>query len=90
MNFRQLLLSGLPVCPRGGYQPGSQIRGSGGGLRAAVAAPDLRDHGVDAVRVSVGVAVQAAPDQPIAELIEEADRALYRAKEAGRDRVVAA
>ena len=40
--------------------------------------------------VSVGVAVQDAPDQPIDELIESADRALYRAKRAGRDRVVAA
>ena len=29
-------------------------------------------------------------DQPIAELLADADRALYRAKRAGRDRVVAA
>ena len=39
---------------------------------------------------SVGVAVAHEDDQPITELIEQADRALYRAKRAGRDRVVAA
>jgi PleD family two-component response regulator len=36
------------------------------------------------------VAVAHGADQPIGELIAEADRALYRAKRAGRDRVVAA
>ena len=40
--------------------------------------------------VSVGVAVARHADQPIDDLIAEADRALYRAKRAGRDRVVAA
>ena len=39
--------------------------------------------------VSVGVAVAEHPDEPIGELVERADRALYRAKRAGRDRVVA-
>ena len=42
------------------------------------------------VSVSVGVAVADGPDEPIEELLEIADRALYRAKRAGRDRVVAA
>jgi diguanylate cyclase (GGDEF)-like protein len=42
------------------------------------------------VSVSVGVAVATADDQPVAEIIEDADRALYNAKRAGRDRVVAA
>ena len=42
------------------------------------------------VSVSVGVAVASVPDQPIEALVAEADRALYRAKRAGRDRVVAA
>jgi diguanylate cyclase (GGDEF)-like protein len=42
------------------------------------------------VSVSVGVAVARAADEPIAEIIAEADRALYRAKRGGRDRVVAA
>jgi diguanylate cyclase (GGDEF)-like protein len=40
--------------------------------------------------VSVGVAVAAEPDRPIDDLIAAADRALYRAKRAGRDRVMAA
>jgi diguanylate cyclase (GGDEF)-like protein len=39
--------------------------------------------------VSVGVAVSDRADQPIDDLIIAADRALYRAKKAGRDRVVA-
>jgi two-component system, cell cycle response regulator len=51
---------------------------------------DLRRFGVPAVSVSVGVAVAESEDEPIARLIERADRALYRAKRAGRDRVVAA
>ena len=64
--------------------------GIGERVRAAVRALDLRDLRVPGTSVSIGVAVQQAPDQPIAELIEAADRALYRAKKAGRDRVVAA
>jgi len=59
-------------------------------VRAAVRGLDLRDLGVAKVSVSVGVAVAGLPDQPIADLIKSADRALYRAKRAGRDRVVAA
>jgi diguanylate cyclase (GGDEF)-like protein len=59
-------------------------------IRAAVQALDLHRFGVDGVSVSVGVAVADEPDQPVEELIETADRAMYRAKRAGRDRVVAA
>jgi len=36
------------------------------------------------------VAVARQADQPIDELIARADQALYRAKRAGRDRVIAA
>ena len=58
-------------------------------VRTAVRALDLGRLGVRTVTVSVGVAVADEADQPIAELIEQADRALYRAKRAGRDRVIA-
>ncbi len=58
-------------------------------VRTAVRALDLGGLGVRTVTVSVGVAVADEADQPIAELIEQADRALYRAKRAGRDRVIA-
>ena len=59
-------------------------------VRAAVAGLDLQRLGVRAVSVSVGVAVARHEDQSIDELIAQADRALYRAKRSGRDRVVAA
>jgi diguanylate cyclase (GGDEF)-like protein len=59
-------------------------------VRHAVAALDLRAVGPAAQTVSVGVAVQVDPDEPIEDLLAAADRALYRAKRAGRDRVVAA
>jgi diguanylate cyclase (GGDEF)-like protein len=59
-------------------------------VRAAVGALDLEGFGVPGVSVSVGVAVSDHPDQAIDELIGLADQALYRAKRAGRDRVVAA
>jgi diguanylate cyclase (GGDEF)-like protein len=59
-------------------------------VRASVAALDLHRLGVRGVSVSVGVAVASEADQPIGDLIGQADRALYRAKRAGRDRVVAA
>ena len=58
-------------------------------VRAAVGGLDLRGFGVPRVTVSVGVAVSKFADQPIDELIGLADRALYRAKRRGRDRVVA-
>lgn len=59
-------------------------------VRLAVAGLDLRTLGPSSISVSVGAAVQVDADQPIADLLADADRALYRAKRAGRDRVVAA
>lgn len=62
---------------------GERVRTSVGGL-------DLSRMGVPGVTVSVGVAVSHHADQPIEDLVERADQALYRAKRAGRNRVVAA
>jgi diguanylate cyclase (GGDEF)-like protein len=59
-------------------------------VRAAVKRLDLDGLGVETVSVSVGVAVAESADEPIGDLVERADRALFRAKRLGRDRVVAA
>ena len=59
-------------------------------VRSAVRCLDLSGDGVGQVSVSVGVAVASGPDEPIAEVVAQADQALYRAKRAGRDRVVPA
>ncbi|HET9520573.1 MAG TPA: GGDEF domain-containing protein [Candidatus Limnocylindrales bacterium] len=59
-------------------------------VREAVASLDLARFGVASASVSVGVAVATEADQPITEVIEQADKALYDAKRRGRDRVVAA
>jgi diguanylate cyclase (GGDEF)-like protein len=58
-------------------------------VRAAIAAVDLRADGLPQVTASVGVAVATDAREPIREVIARADRALLRAKQDGRDRVVA-
>ncbi|HSG85250.1 MAG TPA: diguanylate cyclase, partial [Candidatus Limnocylindrales bacterium] len=59
-------------------------------IRASVRDIDLSDLRGSRITVSVGAAVQADPVEPIGSIVERADRALYRAKKDGRDRVVAA
>jgi diguanylate cyclase (GGDEF)-like protein len=59
-------------------------------VRTAVAGLDLGRLAVPEITVSVGVAVSRHADQPIDDLVERADQALYRAKRAGRNRVIPA
>ncbi|HET7182823.1 MAG TPA: GGDEF domain-containing protein [Candidatus Limnocylindrales bacterium] len=58
-------------------------------VREAVRELDLRFIGVPGVSVSIGVAHAEFAEEPIPDLIERADKALLRAKRAGRDRVIA-
>jgi diguanylate cyclase (GGDEF)-like protein len=59
-------------------------------IRASVRGIDLADLRGSRITVSVGAAVQVDPVEPIDQIVGRADRALYRAKKDGRDRVVAA
>jgi diguanylate cyclase (GGDEF)-like protein len=60
-------------------------------IRNTVRELDLIDFGVtDRITVSLGVATGHASGEPISEIVERADRALYAAKRTGRDRVVEA
>ena len=60
-------------------------------IRQSVRELDLSHSGVsDRVTVSVGVASGNAAGEPIDAILERADRALYSAKRAGRDRVIQA
>jgi diguanylate cyclase (GGDEF)-like protein len=58
-------------------------------VRESVGALDLRRFGVAVVSVSVGAAVAEDAEEPIAHVVEQADRALFLAKRRGRDQVVA-
>ncbi len=58
-------------------------------IRRSVREMDLSEVGVtDRVTVSVGVASSQSASEPISDIVERADRALYAAKRAGCDRVV--
>ena len=71
--------------------PGTEVAAEvGERVRQAVRRLDLSDLGVPGVTVSVGVSIEASPDQPIGAVVEQADQAMYRAKRGGRNRVVAA
>ncbi len=60
-------------------------------IRHNVREMDLTDAGIaDRVTVSVGVATAESADEPIDDIVERADRALYEAKRGGRDRVIEA
>jgi diguanylate cyclase (GGDEF)-like protein len=59
-------------------------------VRAGVkAAPFELPEGQVALTISIGVALAEATDTDVRQVLQRADRALYRAKEAGRDRVMA-
>jgi diguanylate cyclase (GGDEF)-like protein len=76
------------VLPETGAKAAGQlarrIRAFVSGLRSQVDGVEIR------VTVSVGVAEAHADDTSILDVLKRADHALYRAKEQGRDRVVAA
>ena len=59
-------------------------------VREAVGRLDLSPLGVRGISVSVGVASGLDHEEPIAQIVGRADKALLQAKRAGRDRVVAA
>jgi diguanylate cyclase (GGDEF)-like protein len=60
-------------------------------IRSHIGALDTRELGIDErITVSVGVAVAGGRDDDVKDLLAEADRALYRAKREGRNRVVLA
>jgi diguanylate cyclase (GGDEF)-like protein len=58
-------------------------------VRSAVRDLDFAPIGVAGVSVSIGVANASGPEESIPALVDRADRALLRAKRAGRDRVIA-
>lgn len=86
------------VCRPGGEEfiviqpetPGDRASAAAERIRRAVAGEPF-DVGADGsldVTLSAGVAILSGPDDTPADLLERADRALYQAKESGRNRVV--
>jgi diguanylate cyclase (GGDEF)-like protein len=85
------------VCRYGGEEfvmllpglPGEAIVNRAEELREAIHELSVRFHGETLARITISCGVSVFPDQgrACAELIDAADHALYRAKQAGRDRV---
>jgi diguanylate cyclase len=74
-------------------QPLAQAQALAERLRATVAASRIRrkgGHDAERITVSVGVAAYRAPDENPVAFVERADRALYAAKQGGRDQVALA
>jgi diguanylate cyclase (GGDEF)-like protein/PAS domain S-box-containing protein len=57
-------------------------------IRMAVAEPDATDPTIPSATLSLGVTL-SSPGEPVDAMIARADRAMYGAKQAGRNRVVA-
>lgn len=74
-----------------GIAPGDDVAALGERLRAAVEAASLVVHALELrMTVSIGVTAVCDADRGLDELLRRADRALYAAKHAGRNRVVVA
>ncbi len=99
-SVAQTLASGLRDVDRIGRMGGEEFcvllphtdeAGASGAAQRLIAQVRQRLHGQGTqtvnVTVSVGVAVALDPKEGRAELMRRLDRALYRAKEAGRDRI---
>jgi diguanylate cyclase (GGDEF)-like protein len=74
----------LPDTPSRGAQHVAEA------LRKEMASLSLREHAQVSVTISVGVATALPGETATASLLDRADRALYRAKQDGRNRVATA
>ncbi|HSG95077.1 MAG TPA: GGDEF domain-containing protein, partial [Afifellaceae bacterium] len=72
--------------------PGTGLKGASGfaeRLRAAISEADIAVEGEPApITASFGVAAFEASDETIADVFKRADEALYKAKAAGRNKVI--
>ncbi len=70
-------------------QPAVEFRALAERIRASLEHADLPiDNGTVRVTVSIGIAAQSAQMRTAADLLRDADGALYRAKQGGRNRIV--
>jgi diguanylate cyclase (GGDEF)-like protein/PAS domain S-box-containing protein len=73
------------VCPDTTYRMLDEMSDR---LQNAIAQPIDINNGTVIVTASIGISVAHLPETPPAQLVREADAAMYRAKRAGRGRVV--